>query len=61
MGHFRVPLNLIVKARPSAVFVSFNSYANNFHVKSFALSLAFIMGYSRKNPHPPPPTDGVVF
>ena len=48
--HFRVALNLIMKARLSAkVFfvmkISFHLYANktNFRMKSFALSLAFIM------------------
>ena len=39
IGHFRVAVNLIMKARLSAVFImkiSFHSYANktNFHMKS---------------------------
>ena len=50
IGHFQVALNLIMKARLRAKFVmiiSFHSYANkpNFHLKSFALSLAFIMRF----------------
>ena len=45
IDHFRVALNLIMKVRLRAKFVmkiSFHSYANrtNFHIKSFALSLA---------------------
>ena len=52
IGHFRVAVKLIVKARLSVKFsflkVSFHSYAikTNFHVKSFALSLAFIMRFT---------------
>ena len=52
IGHFRVALNLIMKARLSAKFfiakISFQSYANktNFHMKSFALSLSFMMRFT---------------
>ena len=52
IGHFRVALNLTVKARLSAklfnVKISFHSNANktNFHVKRFAVSLAFIMRFT---------------
>ena len=49
-GHFRVVLNLIMKMRLSTKFfimksIGFDSYAKNtdFNLKSFALSLAFIM------------------
>ena len=39
IGHFRVAVNLIMKARLSAKFmkIGFHSYANktNFHMKSF--------------------------
>ena len=52
-NHFRVALNLIMKARQSAKFfrimkISFHSYANktNSHMKSFAVSLAFIIGFT---------------
>ena len=47
--HFYVTLNLITKASLSTKFlfykISFHSYVNktNFHMKSFALSLAFII------------------
>ena len=53
VGHFRVALDLVMKAKLSAMsllrkIISFHSYANktNFHMKSFALSLAFIMRLS---------------
>ena len=53
MGHFRVALNLIMKPRLSAKFllrklVFIHEYANktNFHMKIFALSLAFIMRFT---------------
>ena len=58
IDHFRVALNLIVKTRLGAKFlllyqcycmkISFHSNANktNYHMKSFALSLAFIVRFT---------------
>ena len=53
IGQFRVVVNLVVKARLNAKLVmkislfarDFHSHANktSFHLKSFALSLAFVM------------------
>ena len=52
IDHFRVALNLIMKARLSVKLfvimkISFLPYENktNFHVKRFALSLAFIVRF----------------
>ena len=49
IGHFRVALNVITKARLRLKFslsmeISFHSYVNetNFQIKSFTLSLAFV-------------------
>ena len=53
IGHFRVALKLIIKARLGAQLfismkISFHSYANktNFHMKSCAPSLAFITRFT---------------
>ena len=58
MDYFRVVLKLIMKASISAKLfvmkISFHSYANktNFHMKSFALSLAFIMRFNETQKWP---------
>ena len=48
-GHFRAALNLIMKARLRALNLSFFIHMQNktnFHIKSFALSLAFITRFT---------------
>ena len=58
IGLFRVGLNLVVKARSKGkafvMKISFHSHANksNFHKKSFALGLTFIVMFTatRKRP-----------